>query len=277
MKLTGILLAVLLLTGCVRQNYYLSPFQSNANTYHVLPLKSDNISSASYLHGGIAIGDANDYRDDVFTFTSEYYRAHSFGSFEAFYGANFSLGYYNVQNYFSSLASSLRDSFAVKTINNMSGEKLFGGYGVKGGIALVVPYTQRGGEWRVLGFEINMQNEFGQYLNFRRHLPDSVAQANMNASFFPTFAFTTEAVARSRHYALSYKLGIGGCFRNENLNYHPNPARYGLPPKAPGFFSQTINYTRDRGWSIYYQGTFASHAMFFQMGFVKQLKAKVKS
>ena len=273
MKLTGILLAVLLLTGCVRQNYYLSPFQSNSNTYHVMPLKSDNVSSASYLHGGIALGDANDYRDDIFAFTSEFYRAHSFGSFEAFYGANFSLGYYNVRDYSFTPAAVIRDSFIVKTINDMSGKKLFGGYGVKGGIALVVPYTKRGGEWRVLGVEINMQNEFGQYLNFRRHLPDSIAQANTNASFFPTICFTTEAVARSRHYALSYKMGIGGSFRNENLNYHPNPERFGLPTKAPGFFSHTINYTRDKGWSIYYQGTFASHAAFFQMGFIKKLKS----
>lgn len=274
MRLTGILLAVLLLTGCVRQNYYLSPFQSNSNTYHVMPLKSDHVSSASYLHGGIAIGGANDYRDDVFTFTSEYYRAHSFGVFEAYYGANFSLGYYNVQNYFNSPIGSLRDSFVVKTINDMTGEKLFGGYGAKGGIALVVPYTQRGGEWRILGFEINMQNEFGQYLKFRRHLPDSVAQANTNASFFPTFAFSTEAVARLRHSALSYKISIGGCFRNGNINYKPNPNHFGQTLDGPGFFSQTINYTRDRGWSIYYQGTFASHAAFFQLGFIKQLKSK---
>ena len=229
MKLTVLLISILLLTGCVRQNYYLSPFQSNSNTYHVMPLKSDHVSSASYLHGGIAIGDANDYRDDVFAFTSEYYRAHSFGSFEAYYGVNFSLGYYNVQNYFNSSIGSLRDSFVVKTINDMTGEKLFGGYGLKGGIALVAPYSQRGGEWRVLGVELNMQNEFGQYLKFRRLLPDSVAKANMNASFFPTICFTTEAVARSKHYALSYKFSVGGSFRHDNINYIPNPSRNGQP------------------------------------------------
>lgn len=273
MKWSVILLFLFTLTSCVRYNYYLSPFQSNSNTYHVMPLKSDHVSSASYLHGGIAIGGSNDYRDDVFAFTSEYYRAHSFGSFEAYYGADFSFGYYNVKDYLYS-STGYSDSFVVKTINDRAGEKIFGGYGVKGGIALVVPYSQRGGEWRVLGFEINMENEFGQYLNFRNHLPDLVAQANMNASFFPTFCFTTEAVSRSRHYALSYKLSIGGSFRKDNLNYIPNTSRYGTPIKAPGFFGQTINYTRDRGWSIYYQGTFASHAGFFQLGFIKQVKSR---
>lgn len=273
MKLTGILVvALFLFTGCYRQNYYLSPFQSNSNTYHVMPLKSDSVSSASYIHGGFATGGSNDYRDNVFAFTSEYYRTNSFGSFEAYYGANFSLGSYNVKDYLYSSTASLRDSFTVKTINNLAGKKFFGGYGLKGGIALVVPYSKRGGEWRILGVELNMENEFGQYLNFRKHLPDSVAQANMNASFFPTICFTTEAVARSKHYALSYKLSVGGSFRKDNLNYLPNPARNGEPFKAPGFFGQTINYTRDRGWSIYDQLTFASHAVFFQLGFIKKLK-----
>ena len=271
MKLTGILVAVLLLSGCVRQNYFLSPFQANSNTYHVTPLKSDHVRSASYLHGGIAFGGADDYRDDVFAFTSEYYKAHSFGSFEAYYGADLSLGYYNVINKLYSYNG--RDSSIVATINAMSGKKIFGGYGIKGGIALVVPFLRRGGEWRIIGIETSMQNEFGQYLKFRRKLPDSVATANMNASFFPTIGITTEAVARLKHSALSYKLNFGTCFRNENINYNRNVTSFGPAPESPLYFSQTVNYTRDRGWSIYYQGTFASHAAFFQLGFVKQLKS----
>jgi len=93
-----------------------------------------------------------------------------------------------------------------------------------------------------------------------------------NKSFFPTICFTTEAVARSKHFALSYKLSVGGSFRKDNINYLPNPSRNGEPFKAPGFFGQTINYTRDKGWSIYDQLTFASHAVFFQLGFIIQLR-----
>jgi hypothetical protein len=274
MKLPVIIVSIVLLTGCVRQNYYLSPFHAISNPYHTIPLKSDHIRSASYINSSISVGDANRLRNDVLSFHGEYYRAHSFGNFEAYYGGNFSLGYYKVSSEFYGPTYSSADSFIVKSINDRAGIKNFAGYGVTGGIAIVIPYVRRGGEWRILGIEFSMQNEFGQYLKFRRTLPDSIATANTNASFFPTIGITTEAVGRLKHSALSYKLALGTGLRNENLHYIPDPISSDNTPVSPVYFSQTINYTRDRGWSVYYAGILASHSIFLQLGFIRQLGNK---
>src|SRR5256885_15516923 len=90
------LFAICSLSSCIRQNYYLNPFNANSNFYHAMPLKSDSIKAINYLNGNISYGGANVYRDDVLAFHSEFYRTHSFGIFEAYYGIDFSLGYYEI-------------------------------------------------------------------------------------------------------------------------------------------------------------------------------------
>src|SRR5947209_370040 len=150
MKHTIPFLLLLFLVSCGRQNYFLSPFQANTPTYHSMPELYEHIRTANYLNGNFALGNANRFRDNVFNFKGEFYRAHSFGIFETYYGAELTLGNYIVSQQ-RPPTNSARDSFITNVLNKGIGNKFFGGYGFNRGISLVVPANYGRGEWRAIG------------------------------------------------------------------------------------------------------------------------------
>ena len=266
-----LIINVFILTSCAHENYFLNPFHSNSNYYHSLPLRSDSTKSANYLHAGFSIAGADLARDNVFTFNSEYYRTHTFGLFEAYYGADFSLGYYEVMKR-QPFISYTSDSTIIKTINARSGKKFFGGYGANAGIAFVLPFGR--GEWRILGIESAIRNEFGEYIKFRKGLPDSIATANMNSTFFPTIGISTEFIGRGRKSSIGYKIALGTSLKKENINYKSKYDYIYLGEEYPVYFSQTLSYTRKGKWCVYYQLNFASYTILAQTGFIYQLGNK---
>jgi hypothetical protein len=240
-----------------------------------MPQLSENTRTGNYLNGNFAIGGANRGKDNVFNFKGEFYRAHAFGIFEAYYGAELALGSYTVAKQQPLLPTS-QDSIIINTLNKNIGNKFFGGYGFNGGISIIVPVSYGRGEWRVVGIETSLKNEFGQYLQFRKQLPDSVATANMNYSFFPTIGFASEFISNGKKGSIGYKVATGWCLRNENAHYKPDVTSIVLPASSH-YFSQTLFYTFLSGSTLSIQLTGGSHAFFMNTGFIYRMQGKRKS
>src|SRR5271169_3805850 len=92
-----------LFSSCVeRRGFYLSPQNANSNPYHAIPMKADSLKSAIYVSGIFSSGSANDQgADRLYAFQGSLHRSNNFGIFQAYYGANLSLGSYHVSNYYN--------------------------------------------------------------------------------------------------------------------------------------------------------------------------------
>jgi hypothetical protein len=242
---------ILLLDGCIEQSYYQSPFAANSNPYHAIPLQSDSVTGATYVNTSVTLGSANnDWRDNIISFRAGIHRANTFGNFHLFYGANATVGSYNV--------SSSNTYIQPYTTNYGGGSKFFGGYGFNGGFNALVP-MRNGGEWRVIGLEGSAQNEFGDYLNFRKKLPDSAVEVNYKNPWSGTVGITTEIISRRRSGAtFGYKLGIGvGVY---SLRNYTNNVTY-----TPTYVSNTLHFGRDN-WLAFFQLNFGTYSGNFQFG-----------
>ena len=213
-------LAILLLfSRCTYHAYYQSPFHANTETYHSLPLRSDSLRSASYISGVFTGGVANDnWRDGINSFTGSFYRAHVFNHFQAFYGADASLGYYRVAGYSGDKPAPGLDT---ALINTASGHKFFGGYGVSMGGNLVIPFG-RASELRAPGLSFTLRQEYGDYLSFRKSLPDSAANSIFRNSLVGVLAVSMEAAFKTGNGVISYKIQLGGDVINPRSHYAGN-------------------------------------------------------
>ena len=261
-----------LFTKCTTSSYYLNAFNGNHHYYHSMPLRSDSIKSASYFSGTIVWGDAN-YHDEVESFTAYFHRTHSFGIVQTFYGADLSVGGYNVSKQKYSRYGMI-DTAHISTLNRMAGQKFFGGYGFDGGLNIAVPVGMKGAEWRIIGFETSLQEEFGSYLKFRRNIPDSFAYVNMNSSFFPTIGLTTEIILKSEMSSFGYKIAIGTSLKRQDQN---KISLNGIMKDGnnPFYFVQTFSCSF-QSWTIYGQLNIASYSIFLQGGFNYNLSSKRK-
>jgi hypothetical protein len=125
----------------------------------------------------ISSGNANSINitgDYLYAFHSSIQRSHNLGNFQAYYGAGFALGSYNVTEYYRvKYPVGINSPFPVDTTYHIpSSNNFFGAYGFYGGFNFVHAFTKRKGEWR-LGVETSLHNEFGKYLSFRKSLPDT--------------------------------------------------------------------------------------------------------
>jgi len=65
-------------------------------------MKMDSLKSSMYVSGIFSGGSANDRgADHVTMFQGSLHRSNNFGIFQAYYGANLSLGSYYVENYYN--------------------------------------------------------------------------------------------------------------------------------------------------------------------------------
>ena len=272
----AILIIILLgFTKCSTTNYYLNAFNGNNHYYHSIPLKTDSIRSATYLSSNIALGSANFTQNGVKSITINLHRSQTFNFFQAHYGLDFSIGRYHVTREFPRL-NSIYDTAIINEINKNSGAKFFGGYGFEGGLNIVVPIKKNGSEWRILGIETSMQNEFGEYLKFRRNLTDSAAQENMKSSFFPTIGITTEIITKTRKGSFGYKIAIGTSLKKEDQNKIGLSGILTSNSDNPFYFVQTIHWTENK-WTTFFQVNFATYCAFLQGGFNYKLELKHNS
>ncbi len=202
------------LASCdIRQAFYVSPYNGNHNPYHPIPLKEDSIKSAAYVGLAISNGTANDRKTDgTLTFFTSISRAHNFGNFQGFYAANISFGNYKVAPFSSSEAS----NFDPAVINQNAGNKFFGSTGIDGGINFVLPVGNA--EWRVLGIETSVQQEFGNYASFRRKLTDKDADFIVRNKLFATAGGYTELVGAIANGSLGLKLAAGSVLGSKYHN-----------------------------------------------------------
>ncbi|MHA4847069.1 hypothetical protein ACX0G7_23080 [Flavitalea antarctica] len=257
--LTLIFISSVLLSGCVTQGYYLSPFQANNQPYKTIPMVSDSSHRAVYAATGISIGGANQNLNDiVFTFNGSVHQAHTFQNLQFFYGAIAVVGNYFLQEQYSYYSSGGIDPNA--PITNR-GNRYFAGLGAFGGMDIVIPFAT-GSEWRVLGIETNFQQEFGDYQKIRLKIPDSAAQAITRDKFFHTIGFTTNVIRKFQKsgHTFGYKFGFHlSTSRTQRLDNY-----YGTN-LLPMYISNTLHLTRQRVTG-FVQINAGSYALNFQTG-----------
>jgi|SRR5579871_5313254 len=247
----------------VSHSYYQSPLDVNVNSYHVVPLRSDSIKSAVYGSANFLAGASNyQGRDNLMGFQANIYQSHSLGLVNAFYGAGFTKGSYHVGEYYGVKSNSDTSYYISKSSQS------FGAYGLNGGMSFALPGPRGRGEFRI-GFETALYKEFGQYLNYRQSLPDSVADIIATSGWTKTIGGTMEFVSKSRRSGnvFSYKAAIGGSFVSAD-SYRGSESA-----DVPFYFSNTLQLTI-HNVTGFAQLNFGKHESSFQMGFAYRFAKK---
>lgn len=246
---------IIIFSSCVEHRYYASPFNGIHSAYHPIPLKSDSVKSGYYAAVVISVGGANDQGvDDVVALHTSVSGAHNIGSFQTFYSLGFSAGNYKVDS---------ADGV------NHPGNKGFGGTGFEAGLNAVIPFA--GGEWRILGIETSLHNEFGKYLKFRKSLPEGydteydAIDLVVKNKLFATYGFYTEVIAHAQAMTFGLRIAagpvIGRKYRNPLVydEYTGRPLRY-------GYFNFTTHLTKNK-YNGFMKVNVATKASSAQFGF----------
>jgi hypothetical protein len=228
----------LIIPGCYRKAYYFSPFNGNNAYYHAIPLQTDSIKGASYVSGVGSIGSADDLgADHLFSFYGNFHRSFVFKNFNGYYGTNLSMGSFRITPFDYYSPGRNRD-----TLNTMAGTKFFGGYGVHGGMNMVLQLPEKG-EWRILGVELSIQKEFGDYLKFRKQLPIDQAEVIDKRSVFVTAGINTNIIFNLYPGSVGIKFALGTSLHKVYgvlPGYRPNDYI------RPLYFTATLHFTKDR-------------------------------
>ena len=210
-----------LLCSCItayhQQAYYTSPFNGNSEGYHTLPLHTDSARTAFFVQGAGFTGLANDLRTDHFSGgnISAYLAQHQ-GMWQWWAGFDLAAGSYSLGDWHSRYAEGrffvnydqvFPPPTTAKELNALSGPRTFAGAGFNGGVNAMIPMGQ--GEWRFLGIETALHQEFGDYLHFRRRLADSLATYIVRQPFFATVGLTSEWIFRTKRGDFGFRLAHG--------------------------------------------------------------------
>lgn len=249
-------ITILFFSSCNYNVYYVSPFNINCNTYYARPLVSDSIRSAIYGTTLISTGSQNYGRDNPLSVQLSLHRSHTFRYLQAYYGANLAVGTYLLgeNNYL---------------VNRNYDGRYFGGGWANGGINLVIPVKQH--EFRVLGIESSFGKEWGDYLQFRNHLPDSVANIIYRNNRFGSIGLSTEMVFKARNGAIGMKFAYGESFYR-NIDKERSLARSKSVYLPPGYYSTTFSYTKQK-YTLSIQLNADEHATSGQLGFTYKLNS----
>lgn len=250
----------LLFGGCKQYAYYQSPFHATTSSYKVMPVKGDS-AAATFASGALYTGGAGDkLRDGYWGLNGNLYRSHSFGQWRGFYGLTGTAGMYRVRSIGS---NGLHEPGAKypndSLINARSGSKFFGGVGATAGIYATTPFDN-GGEWRVLGLELNYQHEFGHYWSFRHQLPDTAANLISRPRSYLSIGMHSDLIFDVRRGSSGIK--VGAVFSTRSVKKY---TVYGdRSTLLPGYFSLTFHHTRDRLTSFWQTnlGTFTANLLF---------------
>jgi hypothetical protein len=269
-----------LLGSCVAdKNYYLSPVNASSNPYHAIPMKSDSLAGAWYASMVINLGLANqDSRDNMYAFRGSIHRSNNFGHFQAFYGADLTLGSYTTGYYSNSMYKSswIGLPYPVDSGYIIPSQNLFfGTYGAYGGINLVSSFGN-GSEWRILGLEGSIQSEFGSYAGFRKGLPDTAANVIFRKNAIGSIGIYSDIISRPgkrRHgVEFGYKIGLGFMISPAS-GYTISPGDNILPLT---YFSHTLHLTKSHVTG-YLQINIGAYAQNMQMGVNYQLGTPVNT
>jgi hypothetical protein len=283
LKITPCLLLCLtastLLSSCLtayhQQAYYTSPFNGSSAGYHTLPLHTDSARTAFFVQGAGFTGPANDLQTDHFSGGNvSAYLAQRQGMWQGWAGFDLAAGSYSLGNWHSRytgnnfLGVSYDQQFlppaTAKELNAMSGPRTFAGAGFSGGFNAVVPMGQ--GEWRFLGIETALHQEFGDYLHFRRHLADSLATYIVRQPFFATVGLTSEWIFRTKQGDLGFRLAYGWAL---GAGYTPADLYDSVSQKNLrfGYTSLAFHYTFGK-YTLYVLGENGTKSGSVRLGFI---------
>jgi hypothetical protein len=227
-------------------------------------MKADSMKSAFYMNTTFASGSANDQgADHLFVFQGSLHRSNNFGIFQAYYGANLSLGSYHVSEYYNYYGY----SYPLDTLNHISNSNnFFGSYGVSGGINIVTTHQHvrkyRHSEWRILGLETSLQKEFGQYADFRDKLPDSAANIIFRKHFSAYMGLYTEWLWTNRDKVeFGFKMAAG-----MDLNPGSSYSNYYGPSILPLYFFSIAYHVKKDRFTAFIQTNFGTYADNIQFG-----------
>jgi hypothetical protein len=246
--------------------YFLSPANGSADPYHAIPLVSDSMKGATYGSLVLCTGFANQHaRDGIYSLQARMHRSHNFGHVQGYYGASLILGNYSIAKY--SNYQYLRDFFGFPYPSDsgylIQGRNAFFGIGqANAGIDFVIPFSNRS-EWRVLGLEGSFQDEFGNYLHFRKQLPDTAANVILRLHEGGTFGICSDIISRPsrRNAEFGYKVAWGVVV-GSTAAY----SRFGNNNIFPlTYFSQTLHLTKGR-FTSFIQVNIGSYATNLQTG-----------
>lgn len=260
LTITGILF-----TGCTQYAYYQSPLLTHTNGYKAMPMQDDKKEPALYGGLSIASGGANEnWHDELIVFSGEVHQAHNFGIFQAFYGICGTMGQYTVNTYTpqnNTVSPYYNKNLNDSLINALSGKKDFGAWGFSGGIAIVKSFP-KGGEWRIIGLEYNWQQEWGDYLSFRKKLPVTAANLIDYSNRFSTISITSDIIGKLKNnISIGYKVAMGITPRLFTYYNETGEASHVLPANL----SQTLHLTNKRVTG-YLQGNIGYRAASFHLG-----------
>jgi hypothetical protein len=267
------ILVPVIFSSCSKKAFYLSPFNGKATTYYAKPLLADSAKSAIYLSAEFTASSENDeyiiyddnidnkaLSDNLYSVQFSFHRSHTSKYFQAYYGATLTTGKYEVTKYDS---ANYHSNYAHADMSNVkTGNKYFGGAGIVGGINLLMPLN-KGSEWRVIGIETSIGNEWGDYLDFRKSLPDSSASAITRGSHYGYAGLTTELVFKKRKgNTFGMKMALGSSlFKTLELGLSEKRETY----LVPLYFTFTAQYSRPK-YTVYTQFNHTEHAIGIQFG-----------
>ncbi len=242
--------------------YYMSPSDLRSSPYVSIPMAADpekTVTAAGISFGG---GTSNQRgRDNLVGGSATLMQSHHFGHFQAYYGAAFGLGDYNNGEvsvggrYSNNDARTDTTGFYIPSL-----KKYFGYYGFNGGINVVVPFSNGKGEWRALGIDGGYRREFGDYLSFRRSLPQDKIAILAGYGHVFTLGAGTEIIGRNaRDVQFGYKVGVGGMYLPAG-DYTGSGNGF-----RPYYFTQTFQVTKNR-LTGYLQLVTGTHAFLLQTG-----------
>lgn len=270
------LASAIILSGCLptvrEQAFYVSPFNGNSEDYHPMPTIHDSAVSAVYARAAYFSGSSNDHNTDQFAGVSaSIYATNRFGIIQCFYGADFALGGYSIGTWdtgyslnFYRILQYLPPAQSGQ-LKQYAGTQLFGSTAFSGGMNLVAPVGQNG-EWRFLGVETALHREFGDYHDFRQHLPDSVATLVVHSRFFGTAGLTSEIIGATRNGELGMRLAGGWILGSAYHNLHIYDS-LGRGPLRYSYFDATFHYTFRR-YTAYFQIDGGTKSSSVRIGFV---------
>lgn len=264
--------SLLMLSGCkLQESLYVSPFNGNNLEYHAIPKRGDSLhaaiySSLTYSNGSANYG-GNDY---LWSLHWSAHAAHQYDNFQFHYGLGLTLGSYRMGSWsvdtgaYPPTYNGPNNNASVPAIqlNKLSGPHSFGGVGFQGGFNGVTPIGI--GEWRYLGLETSVTQEFGNYLSVRKQIPDSIVTLNNRSPVFATIGLTTELVAHVREGEFGFKWAYGWA-----LGHRYNDP--GIEGDIGGqlrytYFNFTFHYTY-RQFTSYLQVNNATYAEMVFVGF----------
>gem|GEM_PF-345860 len=259
-----------LLPGCYhplpQQAYLTSPFNGYTNDYHPVPLVKDSAPTAFYAQGAFLAGGAGiKLKDQVTAFRGSFTVAHHGSFWQAYYGADLTLGSYRINKWDTSTTVNYLHPaplYNAAILNSQAGGKFFGGAGFHAGANFAIPLGPL--EWRILGVEMSLYREFGNYLGARRKLPDTAATLIVRNPFYGTLGISSVFVITT----LNGEFGFGWS-GGQVLGYpYADPEIYDNASHSYlhyWYFSLSTHVTYRR-YTAYFQDNFAAKAFSFGMG-----------